>query len=122
MIALEDVTKHYPTRDGQVTVLDAADAPAAGASALPAGLFCPHVSPDDSLLSRLSRDGARLTLAQLQMLSGQGLLQPGQSCGMTGPNDPVRHGHHQQDQQQREDFDPGGATRGIHSQIGDVVD
>lgn len=71
-------------RGWQVTVLDAADAPAAGASALPAGLFCPHVSPDDSLLSRLSRDGARLTLAQLQMLSGQGLLQPGTDWCDTG--------------------------------------
>src|SRR2546427_7842205 len=47
-------------------------------------LFCPHVSPDDSLLSRLSRDGARLTLAQLQMLSGQGLLQPGTDWCDTG--------------------------------------
>ena len=51
-------------RGWQVTVLDAADAPAAGASGLPAGLFAPHVSPDDNPLSRLSRSGIRATLQQ----------------------------------------------------------
>lgn len=71
-------------RGWQVTVLDAAEAPAAGASALPAGLFCPHVSPDDSLLSRLSRDGARMALGQLRMLSQQGLLRPGTDWEASG--------------------------------------
>ena len=51
-------------RGWQVTVLDAAAAPAAGASSLPAGVLAPHVSPDDSLLSRLSRSGIRATLQQ----------------------------------------------------------
>ncbi|MDB5744523.1 MAG: hypothetical protein JWR68_2838 [Polaromonas sp.] len=55
-------------RGWQVTVLDAADAPAAGASGLPAGLLAPHVSPDDSLLSRLSRSGIRATLQQADLL------------------------------------------------------
>jgi len=51
------------TRRGwQVTVLDRAGTPAAGASALPAGLLAPHHSPDDALLSRLSRCGVRMTL------------------------------------------------------------
>ena len=45
-------------------VLDAAAAPASGASALPAGLLAPHQSPDDNLLSRLSRAGVRMTLQQ----------------------------------------------------------
>ncbi|NML45618.1 FAD-dependent 5-carboxymethylaminomethyl-2-thiouridine(34) oxidoreductase MnmC [Ramlibacter sp. G-1-2-2] len=49
-------------RGWQVTVLDAAPAPAAGASALPAGLLAPHQSPDDNVLSRLSRAGVRITL------------------------------------------------------------
>lgn len=49
-------------RGWEVTVLDAAEAPAAGASALPAGLLAPHQSPDDNMLSRLSRAGARITL------------------------------------------------------------
>jgi len=51
-----------------VTVLDAASAPAAGASGLPAGVMAPHVSPDDSLLSRLSRSGIRAMLQQADAL------------------------------------------------------
>jgi tRNA 5-methylaminomethyl-2-thiouridine biosynthesis bifunctional protein len=55
-------------RGWQVTVLDGAAAPAAGASGLPAGMLSPHVSPDDSLLSRLSRSGIRATLQQADVL------------------------------------------------------
>ncbi|MFZ5486809.1 MAG: tRNA (5-methylaminomethyl-2-thiouridine)(34)-methyltransferase MnmD [Pseudomonadota bacterium] len=64
-------------RGWQVEVLDQADAPAAGASALPAGVFAPHVSPDDSVLSRLSRSGVRIVLEHAQMLQAQGLLRAG---------------------------------------------
>jgi tRNA 5-methylaminomethyl-2-thiouridine biosynthesis bifunctional protein len=49
-------------RGWQVQVLDRASHPASGASALPAGLLAPHTSPDDNLLSRLSRAGVRMTL------------------------------------------------------------
>ncbi|CAN5186795.1 FAD-dependent 5-carboxymethylaminomethyl-2-thiouridine(34) oxidoreductase MnmC [soil metagenome] len=55
-------------RGWQVMVLDAADAPATGASGLPAGVLAPHVSPDDSLLSRLSRSGIRAMLQQADAL------------------------------------------------------
>ena len=55
-------------RGWQVTVLDAASAPAAGASGLPAGVIAPHVSFDDSLLSRLSRSGLRAMLQQADAL------------------------------------------------------
>jgi tRNA 5-methylaminomethyl-2-thiouridine biosynthesis bifunctional protein len=55
-------------RGWQVTVLDAADHPAAGASGLPAGLVVPHVSADDSVLSRLCRAGARATWHQVRTL------------------------------------------------------
>lgn len=48
-------------RGWQVTVLDAALAPAAGASGLPVGLIAPHVSPDDAPLSRLTRAGVSAT-------------------------------------------------------------
>lgn len=48
-------------RGWQVTVLDAAAGPATGASGAPAGVLAPHVSPDDALLSRLTRAGARAT-------------------------------------------------------------
>ena len=59
-------------RGWQVQVLDQADAPAAGASGLPAGVFAPHVSPDDSVLSRLSRSGVRTTLEQAGWLLREG--------------------------------------------------
>jgi len=51
-------------RGWQVQVLDAAAAPATGASGLPVGLVVPHTSSDDCQLSRLSRAGVRLTLQQ----------------------------------------------------------
>ncbi|HUR90795.1 MAG TPA: tRNA (5-methylaminomethyl-2-thiouridine)(34)-methyltransferase MnmD [Ramlibacter sp.] len=51
-------------RGWRVTVVDAAQAPAAGASGLPVGLLAPHASPDDNLLSRLSRAGVRMTMQQ----------------------------------------------------------
>lgn len=60
-------------RGWQVQVLDQAAAPAAGASALPAGVFAPHVSPDDSVLSRLSRSGIRTTLEQARWLLTEGV-------------------------------------------------
>ena len=59
-------------RGWSVDVLDAAPTPAAGASALPVGLVAPHVSPDDALLSRLSRAGVRLTLQRAQAILTQG--------------------------------------------------
>ncbi|MDD2177577.1 FAD-dependent 5-carboxymethylaminomethyl-2-thiouridine(34) oxidoreductase MnmC [Acidovorax sp. D2M1] len=60
-------------RGWQVVVLDQAAEPAAGASALPAGVFAPHVSPDDSVLSRLSRSGIRTTLEQAHWLLREGV-------------------------------------------------
>lgn len=55
-----------------VDVLDAAPEPASGASGLPAGLMAPHLTPDDNLLSRLSRAGIRITLAQARELLREG--------------------------------------------------
>jgi tRNA 5-methylaminomethyl-2-thiouridine biosynthesis bifunctional protein len=59
-------------RGWQVTVLDAADRPAAGASGLPVGVLAPHVSPDDALLSRLTRAGIRATWLELERLLEEG--------------------------------------------------
>jgi tRNA 5-methylaminomethyl-2-thiouridine biosynthesis bifunctional protein len=59
-------------RGWRVQVLDQAAGCAAGASALPAGLLAPHTSPDDNLLSRLSRAGVRTTLQQASMLLREG--------------------------------------------------
>lgn len=71
-------------RGWQVSVLDKAAQPAAGASGLPAGLFCPHISPDDSVLSRLSRSGVRTTLQTLQQVSGHAKLQTGRDWAPVG--------------------------------------
>ncbi|MDN8615853.1 FAD-dependent 5-carboxymethylaminomethyl-2-thiouridine(34) oxidoreductase MnmC [Variovorax ginsengisoli] len=59
-------------RGWQVEVLDAAQRPASGASSLPAGLLAPHVSPDDALLSRLTRAGIRATWQQLEQWLAEG--------------------------------------------------
>ena len=59
-------------RGWQVTVLDAADGPASGASGLPVGMLAPHVSPDDALLSRLTRAGIRATWLELERLLEEG--------------------------------------------------
>lgn len=61
-IAGAAVAASLARRGWRVRVLDQGTAPAAGASGLPAGLFAPHVSPDDSVVSRLSRCGVRTTL------------------------------------------------------------
>jgi tRNA 5-methylaminomethyl-2-thiouridine biosynthesis bifunctional protein len=60
-------------RGWEVTVLDAAAAPAAGASGLPVGLLAPNFSPDDNLLSRLTRCGARITFQHARTLLCAGL-------------------------------------------------
>ena len=46
-------------RGFRVQVIDQSEAPAGGASGLPVGLVAPHASPDDSVISRLSRAGVR---------------------------------------------------------------
>lgn len=78
-------------RGWQVTLLDAADQPAGGASGLPVGLLAPHVSRDDSPRSQLVRAGIRLTLqaAEQQLCpgldyrrSGVAELAPGQAPGL----------------------------------------
>ncbi len=66
-------------RGWQVTVLDAGDAPAAGASGLPVGVVAPHTSHDDSGVSRLSRAGLRLMEQTMR-----GLLTEGVDWGCTG--------------------------------------
>jgi tRNA 5-methylaminomethyl-2-thiouridine biosynthesis bifunctional protein len=78
-------------RGWDVTVFDAAAEPAAGASALPAGLFAPHVSRDDNLLSRLTRAGIDATLAQAHALLREG--EDWSPCGVTdrGREPPLEH-------------------------------
>ena len=59
-------------RGWTVTVLDAGSGVGAGASGLPAGLTAPHVSPDDSVLSRITRAGVRATLQRCTELLPSG--------------------------------------------------
>ncbi|MDD2712734.1 MAG: FAD-dependent 5-carboxymethylaminomethyl-2-thiouridine(34) oxidoreductase MnmC [Simplicispira sp.] len=60
-------------RGWQVQVLDSGATPASGASGLPAGLFAPHVSPDDNAYARISRSGVRAMLQQSQALLQDGI-------------------------------------------------
>lgn len=60
---------------------------AARASDLPVGLFSPHVSPDDNLLSRLTRAGIRHTVQSAEHLSQQGLLRVDQDWSLSGVRD-----------------------------------
>ena len=69
-------------RGWQVEVLEQGDAPAAGASGLPAGVFAPHVSPDDSVLSRLSRAGVRTTLQTLGDVAADAYGAEWADCGV----------------------------------------
>jgi len=78
-LAGSGVAASLARRGWQVQVLDAAGTPAAGASGLPAGMLAPHTSPDDNLLSRLSRAGVRMTLEQAAMR-----LAPGRDWQRTG--------------------------------------
>ena len=59
-------------RGWSVTVLDQASGVGAGASGLPAGLAAPHVSPDDNVLSRITRAGVQATLQRAQALLNNG--------------------------------------------------
>ena len=67
-LAGASVARVLALRGWQVTVLDAHDQPAQGASGLPVGLVVPHVSVDDSPRSRISRVGVRLTLQHAERL------------------------------------------------------
>lgn len=69
----------FARRGWQVVVLDAANEPAQGASALPVGLFAPVATPDDNLLSRLTRAGIRQTVQVAREL-----LRAGQDWELTG--------------------------------------
>ena len=73
------VARSLAERGWQVTVLDRAARPAAGASGLLVGLVVPHSSADDTLTSRVIRAGIRSTLQRAAQL-----LQPGEDWAATG--------------------------------------
>lgn len=73
------VAHSLASRGWAVTVLDQAKGVGAGASGLPAGLAAPHVSPDDNVLSRITRAGVQATLQR-----AEALLQSGTDWALTG--------------------------------------
>ncbi len=73
------VAHSLAVRGWSVTVLDQARGLGAGASGLPAGLAAPHVSPDDNVLSRITRAGVEATLQR-----AQALLYSGTDWALTG--------------------------------------
>ena len=73
------VAHSLASRGWSVTVFDQAEGVGAGASGLPAGLAAPHVSPDDNVLSRITRAGVQATLQR-----AQALLQSGSDWALTG--------------------------------------
>ena len=73
------VAHSLAVRGWTVTVLDRAPGVGAGASGLPAGLAAPHVSPDDNVLSRITRAGVQATLQR-----AQALLHSGTDWALTG--------------------------------------
>ena len=66
------VAHSLAVRGWSVTVLDQGAGVGAGASGLPAGLAAPHVSPDDNVLSRITRAGVQATLQRAQALLHSG--------------------------------------------------
>ncbi len=59
-------------RGWQVQVIEKGETLGCGASGLPAGLFATHVSPDNNVLSRITRDGVRATVQRAQELLEHG--------------------------------------------------
>lgn len=62
-----------------MTVLDQGEGVGSGTSGLPAGLAAPHVSPDDNVLSRITRAGVQTTLQR-----AGALLQSGTDWALSG--------------------------------------
>lgn len=71
-LAGSSVAHSLAKRGWQVEVLDKGLTLGAGASGLPAGLFATHVSPDNNVLSRITRDGVRATVQRAQDLLEHG--------------------------------------------------
>ncbi len=67
------VAHSLASRGWSVQVLDQGETLGAGASGLPAGILATHVSPDNNVLSRITRDGVRATIQRAQALLEHGL-------------------------------------------------
>jgi tRNA 5-methylaminomethyl-2-thiouridine biosynthesis bifunctional protein len=74
----------FAQRGFQVTVCESAKTCAAAASGVPVALFAPSVSADDAAHSRLLRRGVQTLVTELQGLSQDALLKPGQDWCLSG--------------------------------------
>lgn len=76
------ICERLASRGWRTTLIEADDAPAMAASGLCAGVFHPHVSSDDCLLSRLSRNAYLQGLARWQALENAGHWIDIARCGV----------------------------------------
>jgi len=76
------VAERLSTRGWRVEVIERRPAPALEASAMPAGVFHPNVSRDDSILSRLTRAGCLYALDRWQALEAAGRPLSWARCGV----------------------------------------
>ena len=76
------VSERLAARGWMVVLIERANAPAAEASGIPAGVFHPHVSRDDSVLSRLTRAGLLYALGRWRALEAAGHRLQWNLCGV----------------------------------------
>ena len=76
------VASRLAARGWRIDVVDRGAAPAGAASGLYAGVFQPHVSRDDSLLSRLTRAGFLYALGEWPATVDSATPPPWQRCGV----------------------------------------
>jgi len=81
-IAGAAVSERLAARGWHVELIERLATPAAEASGIPAGVFHPHVSRDDSVLSRLTRAGFLYSLARWRALEIVGQRLSWNSCGV----------------------------------------
>jgi tRNA 5-methylaminomethyl-2-thiouridine biosynthesis bifunctional protein len=84
-IAGAAVAERVAARGWVVTIVDGNAGPARGASALHAGAVHPHITRDDSLLSKLVRAGFLYTLASWRRLAEAGHVTGWHPCGVAHP-------------------------------------
>ncbi|HUF82810.1 MAG TPA: bifunctional tRNA (5-methylaminomethyl-2-thiouridine)(34)-methyltransferase MnmD/FAD-dependent 5-carboxymethylaminomethyl-2-thiouridine(34) oxidoreductase MnmC [Burkholderiales bacterium] len=76
------VTERLAARGWRIELIERCSAPAMEASAIPAGVFHPHVSRDDSILSRLTRAGFLYGAARYSALQAMAAPAAWSLCGV----------------------------------------
>ncbi len=76
------VSERLAARGWRIELIERLATPAAQASGIPAGVFHPHVSRDDSVLSRLTRAGCLYSLARWRALEAAGQRLSWKACGV----------------------------------------